>query len=48
MPEVPAAGRARRGMQKQLSAIFDGVWIPKPHGSSRPVGVPNLSSIEST
>ena len=48
MPEVPAGGRARRGMQKQLSAIFDGVWIPKPHGSSRPVGAPNLSSIEST
>ena len=29
MVEGPAAGRARRGMQKQLTTIFDGVWIPK-------------------
>lgn len=48
MPEGPAAGRAKRGMQKQLAAIFDGVWIPRPHGSGRPVGAPNLSAIEST
>ncbi|MCX5646469.1 MAG: ParA family protein [Phycisphaerae bacterium] len=48
MPEGPAAGRARRGMQKQLAAIFDGVWIPRPYGSGRPVGAPNFSSIEST
>jgi chromosome partitioning protein len=48
MPEGPSAGRARRGMQKQLTAIFNGVWIPKQRGSSKPAGTPNLSSIEST
>jgi chromosome partitioning protein len=48
MPEGPAPGRTRRGMQKQLTAIFDGVWIPKQRGSGKPAGALNVSSIEST
>lgn len=48
MPEGPAAGRVRRGIQKQLTTIFDGVWIPKPRVASKPVGAPNVGSIEST
>jgi chromosome partitioning protein len=44
----PAEDRIRRGIQKQLSAIFEGAWIPKrrrSHTALRPV--PPLS-IEST
>jgi chromosome partitioning protein len=47
MMEGAAASRTRRGMQKQLTTIFDGVWIPRPSGSSKPAGV-NVSAIEST
>lgn len=48
MPEGVTTGRARRGMQKQLASIFDGVWIPKTRPASKPAAVPNLGVIEST
>jgi chromosome partitioning protein len=48
MPEGATAGRGRRGMQKQLTAIFDGVWIPKQRAVSKTVAAPDISSIEST
>jgi len=47
MAEGPAASKARRGMQKQLLTIFDGVWIPKQRAATRPAGA-NVSAIEST
>jgi hypothetical protein len=47
MAEGPAAGKARRGMQKQLTTIFDGVWVPKQRVATKPAGA-NVSSIEST
>ncbi len=47
MAEGPAAGKVRRGMQKQLTVIFDGVWVPKPRAATKPAGV-DLKSIEST
>jgi len=48
MAEGPAAGKPRRGLQKQLSAVFEGVWIPKSRGASKPAGAAGISSIEST
>jgi chromosome partitioning protein len=48
MAEGSTAGRARRGMQKQLATIFDGVWIPKQRGPSKPAGVSRVTVIEST
>jgi chromosome partitioning protein len=47
MAEGPAAGKARRGIQKQLTTIFDGVWVPKARAAAKPAGA-NVSSIEST
>ncbi len=41
-------GKGRRGMQKQLAAIFDGVWIPRSGGTGRPVSTPDSTSLEST
>jgi len=46
--EKPAAGRDRRGMQKQLATIFDGVWIPKPRSASKPANPLDVNAIEST
>lgn len=48
---TPAAGepsveRMRRGIQKHLTTIFDGVWVPKRQRSVNPVGP--AVSIEST
>jgi hypothetical protein len=48
VPERPAAGRTRRGMQKPLATIFDGVWIPKPRPASVPLAAPNAGLVEST
>ncbi len=46
--EEPAVERMRRGIQKHLTAIFDGVWIPK-HPRPAPTTHPALAcSIEST
>jgi len=47
MAEGPAAGKTRRGMQKQLTTIFDGVWVPKQRIVARPAAI-SASSIEST
>ena len=47
MAEGPAAGKARRGMHKQLTTIFDGVWVPKQRVAAKPAGA-NTSPIEST
>ncbi len=47
MAEGPAAGKARRGLQKQLTTIFDGVWVPKPRAATKSAGV-DVRSIEST
>ncbi len=43
--EEPAVERMRRGIQKHLTAIFEGVWIPKPQRSANSV---LAGSIEST
>jgi len=48
MAEGPAAGKPRRGLQKQLSSVFEGAWIPKSRGASKPAGAAGISSIEST
>jgi chromosome partitioning protein len=49
--QEPAVERMRRGIQKHLTAIFDGVWIPK-RPSAEPVGpaaaAPRAFLIEST
>jgi len=46
--EEPAVERMRRGIQKHLAAIFDGVWIPKRQHAA-PTTHPALAcSIEST
>jgi chromosome partitioning protein len=47
MAEGASATRARRGMQKQIASIFDGVWIPKPWAVTKPPGA-NAGLIEST
>jgi len=47
MAEGSAPGRARRGMQKQLTAIFDGIWVPKQRPPTKPTGT-NVNTIEST
>ena len=47
MAEGPATGKARRGMQKQLTTIFDDVWVPKPRAATKPAGA-GVNSIEST
>lgn len=44
----PAGERMKRGIQKQLSTIFEGVWIPKRQRSHHPVAVVPPHSIEST
>ncbi len=44
----PAEERIRRGIQKQLSAIFQGVWIPKRQRRQKPVEPIRPQSIEST
>jgi len=43
-----APGRARRGMQKPLTAIFEDVWIPRPRTAGKSGNAPSLSTIEST
>ena len=48
MAESPAAGKPRRGIQKPLTTIFDGVWIPIQRGSGKPAAAAGISSIEST
>ena len=40
--EEPAESRVRRGIQKHLSSLFEGVWIPKRIRAIAP------GSIEST
>jgi len=44
----PVEERMRRGIQKQLSEIFQGVWIPKRQQSAKPRSSISPSSIEST
>lgn len=44
----PAEDRIRRGMQKQVSAIFQGAWIPKRQRSHNPLGPMPPFSMEST
>ena len=44
----PAEDRMRRGIQKQLSAIFEGAWIPKRQRSHNPTRSIPPFSIEST
>jgi chromosome partitioning protein len=46
--EEPAVERMRRGIQKHLSAIFDGVWIPKQPRPAGRLGAPAAGAIEST
>ena len=46
--EEPPVERMRRGIQKHLAAIFDGVWIPKPPQPADALGSPAAGSIEST
>lgn len=43
-----AEDRIRRGLQKHLSMIFEGVWIPKRRRSPKPVRMAFPHSIEST
>lgn len=43
--EVPSIDKVRRGIQKRVAAIFDGVWIPK----KKPLyDRPGLNAIDST
>ena len=44
----PAEERMRRGIQKQLTEIFQGVWIPKRQQPSKPSMPIHPHSIEST
>lgn len=44
----PAEERMRRGIQKQLSTIFEGAWIPKRQRSRNPLRPIPPFSIEST
>ena len=44
----PAEDRIRRGIQKQLSAIFEGVWIPKRRRSHKAIRAIPPFSFEST
>ncbi|MEN6337349.1 MAG: ParA family protein [Phycisphaerales bacterium] len=44
----PAEERIRRGMQKQVSAIFQGAWIPKRQRSHNPIGPMPPFPVEST
>ena len=46
--EEPSVERMRRGIQKHLTTIFDGVWIPKPQRSADPISAAHAASIEST
>ena len=48
--EEPAVERMRRGIQKHLATIFDGVWIPKRPRSVRASAAPRAvaTEIEST
>jgi chromosome partitioning protein len=48
MTEGIVAGKPRRGMHKSLAAIFDGVWVPRTRGSSKPAAAPSGITIEST
>ena len=43
--EVPAIDKVRRGLQKRVAAIFDGVWIPQAKLSPDRTG---LTSVDST
>jgi chromosome partitioning protein len=43
--ERPATDKVRRGIQKRVAAIFDGVWIPKTKLSR---GGTDLASVDST
>jgi len=44
----PVEEKMRRGLQKQLSEIFEGVWIPKRQRPQKPVTPIQPQSIEST
>jgi chromosome partitioning protein len=44
----PAEDRIRRGIQKQVSAIFQGAWIPRRQRSQTPVGPMPPFFVEST
>ncbi len=48
--EEPAVERMRRGIQKHLTTIFEGVWIPKRQRSVRARAIPRgvATEIEST
>jgi chromosome partitioning protein len=45
---IVGSRKGRRGMQKPLTAIFNGVWIPRARQASRPVATPDNLSVEST
>ncbi len=47
-PAEPVEERMRRGIQKQLSTIFAGVWIPQRQGPPAPAAPIRPQSIEST
>jgi chromosome partitioning protein len=47
-PEEGSVDRMRRGIQKHLAAIFDGVWIPQRQRSVHPAPSTRPHSIEST
>jgi chromosome partitioning protein len=46
--QEPTVERMRRGIQKHLSVIFDGVWIPKQPHADQAVSAAKSCSIEST
>jgi len=46
--EGTAVERMRRGIQKSLTTIFDGVWIPRPPQSGESIRTASAASIEST
>ncbi len=40
--------KGRRGIQKELTAIFNGVWVPRARQAGRSVNTPESTSVEST
>ncbi len=45
---IVAGKKGRRGIQKELTAIFNGVWVPRARQAGRSVGTPESTSVEST